>query len=151
MSRNKLNSGNQNSGDYNSGAYNTGHQNSGDYNTGMFNSDEPFMRMFNKQTNIKYSNFINSDEYPSFYGFNLNTWISESFMTEQEKSENPTHKTTGGYLKSIEYKTAWSIFWRNTDEENRQKFLNLPNFDAEIFKEITGIDVEEKTVELSQE
>ncbi len=24
----------------------------------------------------------------------------------------------------------------------RQKFLNLPNFDAKIFKEITGIDVD---------
>jgi hypothetical protein len=32
-------------------------------------------------------------------------------------------------------------FWNKTDEENKKTFLNLPNFDDEIFKEITGIDV----------
>ncbi len=65
-------------------------------------------------------------------------------MTNEEKKEYPTYETTGGYTKQVEYKEAWSIFWRRTSEENRQKFLNLPNFDSEIFKEITRIDVEKK-------
>ena len=64
-------------------------------------------------------------------------------MTQEEKKKNPSYKTTGGYLKTLEYKEAWAVFWRKTSEENRQKFLNLPNFDAEIFREITGIDVED--------
>ena len=145
------NSGNCNSGDYNSGYRNNGDYNSGDYNSGMFNTDEPCMRMFNKETNIKYSDFILSEDYPSFKGFDLCIWVNEEIMTSEEKKEHPSYKTTGGYLKKVEYKDAWAIFWKKTTEENRQKFLNLPNFDADIFEEITGIDVnkeEEKEIEI---
>ncbi len=66
-------------------------------------------------------------------------------MTAVEKKENPKAETTEGYLKQFTYKEAWSNFWKETDEENRQKFLNLPNFDAEIFKDITGIEVNGKS------
>ena len=79
---------------------------------------------------------------PSFDGWDICTWIGGSMMTEEEKKENPTYKTTGGYLKTLEYKEAWAVFWRKTSEENRKKFLALPNFCPKIFKEITGIDVE---------
>ena len=53
-----LNSGNRNSGDLNSGDWNSGNLNSGDWNSGNFNSgyfntDEPFVRMFNKDTKLK--------------------------------------------------------------------------------------------------
>lgn len=64
----------------------------------------------------------------------------------KEKEDYPTYKTTGGYLKSFEYKEMWAIFWRKTDEENKKKFLNLPNFDAKIFEEVTGINVDTKTL-----
>ena len=63
-------------------------------------------------------------------------------MTAEEKKAFPSHATTGGYVKTLEYKDAWSVFWRNTPESNKKKILALPNFDAAIFKEITGIDVE---------
>ena len=134
------NSGNYNSGNYNSGYRNSGKCNSGDYNSGIFNTDEPFMRSFNKETTIKLSEF----SMPSYEHFNVSYWIEESNMTEKEKKENPTYKTTGGYLKEVEYKEAWSIFWRRTSEYNKKKFLALPNFDAGIFKEITGIDIEQE-------
>jgi len=100
--------------------------------------------MFWKETNIKMSDFRNSNTYPSFYEFNLNYWIPESEMTDEEKEENQTYKTTWWYLKSVDYKTAWKVFWRRADEENKQKFLNLPNFCPKIFEEITWINVEEK-------
>ena len=90
------------------------------------------------------SEFIQSDKYPSFYEFNLTYWINEENMTEEEKEDNPTYKTTGGFPKSVDYKTAWKVFWRKTDEENKKKFLNLPNFDADIFEEITGINVKKE-------
>jgi hypothetical protein len=136
------NNGNFNSGDYNTGNYNSGNFNSGDYNNGWFNTNEPKMRIFNKASSYTYSELCDKNLVPSFRGFDVNVWVRESIMTEKEKTDNPTYKITGGYLKTLEYKEAWAIFWRKTDEANRQKFLNLPNFDADIFKEITGVDVD---------
>ena len=66
-------------------------------------------------------------------------------MTEKEKAENPSHKTTGGYLKTITYREAWAVWKRKCTPENWQKVLALPNFDAAIFEEITGIKVEDNS------
>ena len=143
------NSGNWNSGNDNSGNWNSGCGNSGNWNNGMFNTDEPFARFFNRETNIKMSEFLKSERCPSLLGFslvNLTKWIDPSEMTDDEKKANPEHETCGGYLKTFGYKEAWSNFWKDTTEDNRQKFLNLPNFDATIFKEITGIDVAAKPI-----
>ena len=65
-------------------------------------------------------------------------------MTEDEKKAEPLFYVRGGYLKKYSWEEAWANYWRDSDEEEKQKVLNLPNFDAEIFKEVTGIDVEEK-------
>ena len=143
------NTGDRNTGHCNTGHWNTGHCNTGHWNTGMFNTDEPNARFFGKEANIKMSEFINGDGYPSYVGFYLTKWINSSEMTDQEKKDYPTYETTGGYLREYEYKTAWANFWHDTTSENRKKFINLPNFDAEIFKEITGIDVGLEKISLS--
>src|SRR3990167_783310 len=145
------NTGDGNSGDGNSGDYNTGYCNSGDYNTGYcnsgysnsgyFNTNEPKMRLFNKESDFTYTELYKQDKFPDFYEFYLAKWISEEEMSEQEKQEHDYYSTIGGYLKKYEYKQAWANFWKETSEENRQKFLNLPNFNADIFKDITGIDI----------
>ena len=62
------NSGNRNSGDFNSGNCNSGDWNSGDWNStnhesGVFNTKEPCIRMFNKDTNIKYGDWEISRAY----------------------------------------------------------------------------------------
>jgi len=62
-------------------------------------------------------------------------------MTEKEKEDNPTYQTTGGYLKSYTDKEAWQKSYNETTEEDRKKIFNLPNFDADVFLEISGIDV----------
>jgi len=135
------NTGDWNTGDRNTGDWNTGDWNTGYRNTGIFNTDEPAMRAFNKETDLKMSEFINSDKWPHSNEFYLTKWIPDSEMTDKEKTDNPTFHCCLGYLKKFEYKEAWVNFWRDTDEKNRNKFLALPNFDAEIFKEITGIDI----------
>jgi len=137
------NSGNCNSGVYNTGSCNTGGCNSGSRNSGWFNTDEPKMRLFNKESDFKQSEI--KEILPHWKEFYLNKWISESEMTTQEKLDNETFHVCDGYLKKFEYKKAWANFWRDTDEDNRQKFLNLPNFDAEIFEKITGINVNKKS------
>ena len=144
------NSGHRNSGDYNSGNRNSGHYNSGHYNSGMFNTNEPKMRMFNKDTDYTYSEFAKKFgmKYPDLHTCH---WINKGDMTDDEKKEVSGWETMGGYLKTMDYKEAWAEYWSRASEEDKQWFLNLPNFDAEIFKEITGIDVNkpEKMIELS--
>ena len=131
------NSGNGNSGDWNSGYRNAGYGNSTNRSSGIFCSEEPLVIIFNKCSGKKWSEI----DHPHFNGFYLTKWIEFAEMTAVEKQENPSAKTTEGYLKVYTYQEAWANFWKDTDEKNRQKFLNLPNFDAKIFKDITGIDV----------
>jgi hypothetical protein len=140
------NSGNRNSGDWNSGYGNSGNRNSGDWNStdresGIFNSLPGTLRMFNKPTDLRWGDI----DHPHFRDFYLNKWVPENDMTDEEKKADPEFYVRGGYLRTYTYKEAWANFWRETDEENRQKFLNLPNFDAEVFYEITGVDVRDTT------
>ena len=142
------NSGNRNSGDWNSGYGNSGNRNSGYGNStnresGIFNSEQGTIRMFNKPTNKKWDEI----DHPNFDKFYLNKWISEDEMTDEEKVADKMFYVRQGYLKTFSWEEAWKNFWRDTDEENRQKFLALPNFDAKIFKDITGIDVQKDEVE----
>jgi len=138
------NSGDRNSGDYNSGDYNSGDYNSGDYNSGWFNTDEPKMRMFNKDTDMTYSQFCEKFNivYPDL---KVCSWINSNKMTEIEKKEITGWEQMGWYLKTLTYQEAWAEYWGRASEDDKKFFLNLPNFDADIFKEITGIDVKENS------
>ena len=93
--------------------------------------------MFNKPTDKKWDEI----DHPHFVEFYLTKWIPEDEMTDEEKKADPQFYVRQGYLKTFTYKEAWANFWKDTDEENRKKFLALPNFDAQVFKGITGIDV----------
>lgn len=63
-------------------------------------------------------------------------------MTEEEKENNPSHETTGGFLRVKNYKDAWRDSWNKAEEDDRRKVYELPNWNNKIFKEITGIDVD---------
>ncbi len=146
-----LNSGDRNSGDWNSGNLNSGNWNSGDRNsgdwnrgyreTGIFNTTEGTLRLFNQPTDLKWDDIT----HPNFYEFYLNKWIPESDMTDEEKKADPQFFVREGYLKTYTWEEAWANYWKDTTEEDRQRVLNLPNFDATVFKEITGISVNEKS------
>jgi hypothetical protein len=138
------NSGDWNSGDWNSGYRNSGNWNSGDWNSGYMNSDKPTVRMFNKDTGLSYDVLEEQDLIPNYFYFDNNDWISTEDMTDEEKAEYPEHTTTGGYIKVLDYYQAWRRSWDKASDEDRRKTLDLPNFNAEIFKEITGIDIEEE-------
>jgi len=145
------NSGYRNSGDRNSGNWNSGNWNSGDSNSGYRNSgafcteQNPTIYLFNKPTKMKVKEWENHQCYRvmrELLDFNL--WIPSYKMTDKEKLENSFWETTEGYLKTITLKEAWGNMWGNLSKENKKAFLDLPNFDAEIFEEITGIDVNKK-------
>ena len=143
------NSGNKNSGNKNSGHYNSGHCNSGDYNSGgwnsgdwnsgYFNTDTPLVRIFNKETEISREEM----DFPSFLWFNLTAWVSSDTATEEEKEAHKVDiETCGGFLKNLTYKEAFRIAWDNASVKEHKKLLALPNWNNEIFKEISGIDAE---------
>ena len=142
------NSGNRNSGDWNSGDWNSGNRNSGYGNstereTGIFNTTKGKIRCFNKETDLSWGDI----DHPYFTEFHLNKWMPESEMTAKEKKDNPDFFVRQGYLKTFTWEEAWANYWRDSDEEEKQKVLNLPNFDPKIFKEITGIDVKQSKSE----
>jgi len=62
-------------------------------------------------------------------------------MTDREKKDHPEYKTTGGYLKSYEYKEAFQKSWDEADPEDRKRVWDIPGFDPDIFYGISGIDV----------
>lgn len=133
------NSGDWNSGHRNSGLRNSGHWNSGDWNTGCFNSITPEqIFVFNKPCKRK---VWDNTEKPYFIFFELTKWIQFCDMTEEEKKNNPQAEVTGGYLKTLDYKEAWAEAYRNANKKDILLLKALPNFDAKVFEEITGIDV----------
>lgn len=60
-------------------------------------------------------------------------------MTAAEKAENPSHKTTGGYLRTNDMREEWRKAYESASEDNIQAVRNLPGFDANIFEQITGL------------
>ena len=142
------NSGDCNSGNRNSGNCNSGNRNSGDWNktsfsNGCFNTVSPKIYMFNKPTDWTLEHWLNCraryllnqiDDCPLEY-----VWFDN--MTDEEKAAHPEAKTTGGYLKERTTADNARKWWAGLSADDRNVILSLPNFDAAIFKEITGIDV----------
>ena len=143
------NSGDWNSGDWNSGNCNSGNCNSGDWNktcfsNGCFNTESPKIFLFNKPSDWTYQDWLNSDaryilmDCPS----NVLSWIWEDDMTDEEKEQHPEYSVTGGFLKHIEKETGRQMWWDGLSDRKKDIVMQLPNFDKDIFKEITGITVE---------
>jgi hypothetical protein len=62
-------------------------------------------------------------------------------MTDQEKIDNPTFHTCGGYLRVNDWNEEWRKAYENATEEEIQMVRDLPNFDYDVFEEITGLDL----------
>ena len=144
------NSGNRNSGDWNSGNRNSGNRNSGDWNktnfsNGCFNTVEPKIYLFNKPSEWTYRDWLNSE---ARYLLNqipgdVLEYIWLDNMTDEEKAAHPEAETTGGYLKVLDNSECAVIWWRGLSDRQKNIIAAIPNFDKAIFKEITGIDVDE--------
>ena len=133
------NAGSWNVGSWNVGSLNVGSWNVGNRNVGHFNTTPPdTILVFNKPCSVEE---WNRAEKPNFLYFDIAQWIYESDMSNEEKIANPKFSVTGGYLKEIDYKDAFKKSWDEADEKDRALIKNLPNFDAEIFFEISGIDL----------
>lgn len=149
------NAGDRNTGDYNAGNCNTGNCNTGDrntgdwnkssYNTGCFNTEEQKIRLFNKPSNMTYREWMDSE---ARYLLNqmpkgVVEWVYEMDMTDEEKEQHPSYETTGGYLKVLNESECGQIWWNGLPDRQKNIIKAIPNFDAEIFFQCTGIRVDE--------
>ena len=133
------NSGDYNSGRYNSGDYNSGRYNSGDRNSGYFNTTSPKVRLFNKDTDLDFDKVA-----IPYIELLITEWIPEDKMSESQKLADKDFFVKKGTLIKRTYKEAFVLGWAKLDEKTKQQFKDLPNFDADIFFEITGVDVRSK-------
>ena len=136
------NTGNWNTGDWNTGNWNTGDCNTVDFSNGVFCTKEDTIKIFDKESNMTLREWRESRA-RRIIAWNMETtvWIYQSNMTEQEKAQYPSYKTTGGYLKVFTYEEAWKNLWNSITDEEKQEIMNIPNFDKNKFKEITGIEI----------
>ena len=143
-----LNSGYRNSGDLNSGYRNSGYRNSGDLNSGDLNSG-----VFNKTNN---SNGVFCNKEPKICIFNVQTdWTLKEFynskyyyaicssdfpLTEWKAKENAPENGVDGELIVNSYEDACRRWWDGMSAENKAIIKDIPNFDIDVFCDITGID-----------
>ena len=144
------NTGNCNTGDWNTGNRNTGDWNTGDwnkssFNTGCFNTVEQKIMLFNKPSDMTYRDWYESDarwllnQIPK----DVVEWIYSEDMTDEEKAEHLTYETTGGYLKVLDESECGQLWWGSLSDRQKNIIKAIPNFDAEIFFQCTGIRVDE--------
>ena len=140
-----VNLGKNCTGCWNTGDCNTGDWNKSSFNTGCFNTEEQKIMLFNKPSNMTYSEWLDSD---ARYLLNqipkdVVEWVYEEDMTDEEKAAHPTYETTGGYLKVLDESECGQLWWGSLSDRRKEIIKAIPNFDAEIFFQCTGVRVDE--------
>ena len=123
------NSGNRNSGSHNSGSHNSGNGNSGNRNSGSHNSGDYNSGDWNK------SSFNNgcfmSIKKPAIMMFNKPTsWTIEDWKNSHAR-----------YVMGLCPTKNRQVWWDELSVDDKQEVMSLPNFDADVFYECTGIKV----------
>ena len=124
-----LNTGNRNTGNWNTGHRNTGHRNTGHLNTGNRNTG-------NWNTCNKETGFFNTQEPPVINVFNKPCC--------RQKWDN-INKPSFIYFnidKELGYKESFKKRFENATDEDIELLKKLPNFDRDVFFEISGIMVD---------
>ena len=132
----------------NTGLFNSGYRNSGDRNSGVFNKTngsngvfcniEPKICIFNIPTDWTLREFYKSQYWDAIYSsdFPLTEWIEE-----KDAPENGVD----GKLKVNTYEDACRRWWDGMSKKNKKIIKSIPNFDIDVFCDITGIAKEKVT------
>lgn len=116
------NDGDRNSGDWNSGCSNSGDYNSGDWNTGDWNTGNRNAGCFNTNLNPKINMFNKPSDWTiAKWELSEAKYVMLHLMSTQEDKQSR---------------------WDELSEKDKAVITSLPNFDAGIFEECTGIRVE---------
>ena len=139
-----VNTGKDCTGLCNTGNCNTGNWNKSSFNTGCFNTEERNIFLFNKPSDWSYQDWLHSEvrhllnQIPK----NVVEWVYSDDMTDEEKTEHPTHECTGGYLKVLDESECGQIWWDSLTDRQKEIIRSIPNYNKEIFEQITGIKTE---------
>ena len=138
-----VNLGKNCTGRCNTGNRNTGDWNKSSFNTGCFNTEEQKIMLFNKPSDMTYREWMNSDARYLLNRIpkNVVELVYEEDMTDEEKLANPTYETTGGYLKVLDESECGQLWWDGLPDRQKNIIKAIPNFDANIFQQCTGIEV----------
>jgi hypothetical protein len=145
--------GHYSTGHYSTGHYSTGHRSRGNkstgdwsisnYSTGHFSTEDySGFGAFDKPCTVEEWGAVYK---PDWIYFSLTEWVDKEDMSDKEKEDNPSYKTTGGYLRVYGYQEAWRKAYDSATREEQLKIKDLPNFDKDKFKQISGIDIDEDT------
>lgn len=118
------NAGHCNTGSYNTGSYNTGHHNTGHHNTGNYNTCSRSSGFFNTVNDT-----INVFNKPC----KIDVW-------RQACMPDFIYFDIVGTMKE-----SWRKAYDGASEGDKLLLVKLPNFDADVFYEISGIMVDPKT------
>lgn len=112
----------------------------GTFSTGIFNTMERTITIFNKNSGLTYEEVVKKDWYLALFSVPLflTEWIE---YTDEEMKDSIIRQSIGGYLKKYTFKEACANWWNRVSDENKALIQTIPNFDKDIFKEITGIDI----------
>lgn len=145
------NVGSHNKGRNNTGCCNIGHDNSGDWNltsssSGCFNTEKKTIDFFDKPSDMTL------DEWRSTRAYRLLIWantpitqlVRQGGMTVEEMEANPEYKTLRGYIKPVD-RPSLQTWWDELMEFDKELIKQIPNFDPEKFKAITGINVNKES------
>ena len=138
-----VNTGKACTGLCNSGDCNSGDWNKTNFSAGVFCTEQPKLIMFNKPTEMTFDQWRCSDACILLdrINFRPTKFIWSDDMTDEEKTTHPDWETTQGYLKKLDISECCHDWWMNLNMNEKCIIQNMPNFDAEIFEAITGIQV----------
>ena len=82
-------------------------------------------------------------------GYQKNNMVFNTQVTREEfdtiRSALPKIELKN--LNTLLYEESWALAWSETSQEDKDKIMSIPHFNAEIFKGITGIDIAKKEPE----
>ena len=142
--------GSHSTGHFSTGHYSTGHFSTGNWSTGHYSTghfctkDGKGFGAFNKKLHESYEKACKiweGAEKPNCLYFDLIVVVDSSSMTDLEKSDDHNRRVTGRYLEVYDYKEAFTKSVLNAGKEERDMIRALPNFDADVFLEISGCDL----------
>lgn len=90
---------------------------------------------------MTWDEWFNHPAYNASSNLEITVWVGWDEMTDKEKVNYPKAFVCEGYIKTYDYQIAWKNLWDSLTESKKEWFKTLPNFDADTFKEITGITI----------
>lgn len=80
----------------------------------------------------------------NYYPFNPDNKVAKVMALgeiDEEKEQHPEYEVVGGYLKILDESECGQLWWDSLSERYKNIIKAMPNFDKEIFEDVTGIKI----------